>query len=100
MSEKRAASRERVVQVSTVIGAAVKEQREEAGWTEGVAIWVAVIVVSFVGRAFLTVAAPSSVKIGQAYLAYDVRSLSQFLGHHTKHVRSMHTHRQKAFQCL
>ena len=30
----------------------MKEQREEAGWTEGVAIWVAVFVVSFVGRGF------------------------------------------------
>ncbi len=41
------------LQVSTVIGAAVKEQSEEAGWTEGVAIWVAVLVVSFVGKVLL-----------------------------------------------
>lgn len=40
-------------QVSTVIGAAVKEQRDEAAWTEGVAIWVAVLVVSLVGELFL-----------------------------------------------
>ena len=37
------------MQVSTVIGAAIKSQREEAAWTEGVAIWVAVAVVSLVG---------------------------------------------------
>ena len=40
------------MQVSTVIGAAVKEQREEAAWTEGIAIWVAVMVVSGVGERF------------------------------------------------
>ena len=39
-----------VLQVSTVIGAAVKSQREESGWSEGVAIWVAVLIVSFVGE--------------------------------------------------
>lgn len=32
-----------------MIGAAIKSQREEAAWTEGVAIWVAVAVVSIVG---------------------------------------------------
>ena len=37
------------LQVSTVIGAVVKSQREQAAWTEGVAIWVAVMVVSLVG---------------------------------------------------
>jgi Ca2+-transporting ATPase len=35
--------------ISTVLGSAVKEQREESAWSEGVAIWVAVIVVSGVG---------------------------------------------------
>ena len=40
----------RDTQVSTVIGAAVKSQREDTGWSEGVAIWVAVMIVSFVGR--------------------------------------------------
>lgn len=37
------------LQISTVLGSAVKEQREESAWSEGVAIWVAVIVVSGVG---------------------------------------------------
>ena len=39
-------------QVSTVLGAAIKEEREQSAWTEGVAIWVAVIVVSGVGVYF------------------------------------------------
>ena len=39
------------VQVSTIIGAAVKSEREQAAWTEGIAIWVAVAVVSMVGKA-------------------------------------------------
>ena len=39
-----------VLQVSTVIGAVVKSQREQAAWTEGVAIFVAVMVVSLVGN--------------------------------------------------
>jgi Ca2+-transporting ATPase len=38
-------------QISTVIGVAVKSQREESAWSEGVAIWIAVLVVSFVGKA-------------------------------------------------
>ena len=37
-------------QVSTVLGVTIKEQREEKAWTEGVAIWVAVLVVSLVGE--------------------------------------------------
>lgn len=36
-------------QVSTVLGFAIRSQREEAAWTEGIAIWVAVGVVSLVG---------------------------------------------------
>lgn len=39
-----------VAQVSTVLGAAIKEEREQNAWTEGVAIWIAVIVVSGVGK--------------------------------------------------
>lgn len=39
-----------VAQVSTVLGVVIKEQREEKAWTEGVAIWVAVLVVSLVGQ--------------------------------------------------
>lgn len=35
--------------VSTVLGAAVPQEREQNSWTEGVAIWVAVLVVSLVG---------------------------------------------------
>jgi len=35
--------------VSTILGAAVPEEREENSWSEGVAIWVAVFVVSLVG---------------------------------------------------
>ena len=38
-----------MVQVSTVLGFVIKSQREEAAWTEGIAIWVAVAVVSGVG---------------------------------------------------
>lgn len=38
------------LQVSTVLGVAIKEEREQKAWTEGVAIWVAVIVVSLVGE--------------------------------------------------
>ena len=36
-------------QVSTVLGVAIKEEREQNAWSEGVAIWVAVMVVSLVG---------------------------------------------------
>ena len=36
-------------QVSTILGAVIPAQRAEQAWTEGVAIWVAVVVVSFVG---------------------------------------------------
>ena len=43
----------RCLQISTVIGAAVKSQREDSGWSEGVAIWVAVLIVSFVGEPLL-----------------------------------------------
>ena len=35
--------------VSTALGAGIKEEREENAWVEGVAIWVAVILVSLVG---------------------------------------------------
>lgn len=35
--------------VSTALGAGIKEEREEQAWVEGVAIWVAVIIVSLVG---------------------------------------------------
>lgn len=35
--------------VSTILGCAVPEEREQHAWTEGVAIWVAVLVVSLVG---------------------------------------------------
>ena len=38
------------LQVSTILGVAIKQQREERAWTEGVAIWVAVLVVSSVGE--------------------------------------------------
>jgi Ca2+-transporting ATPase len=38
------------LQVSTVLGAALEEERKQNGWTEGVAIWIAVIVVSLVGE--------------------------------------------------
>ena len=40
-----------MLQVSTVLGVAIKEEREQNAWSEGVAIWVAVIVVSLVGEA-------------------------------------------------
>lgn len=35
-------------QVSTVLGASIPEQRAERGWVEGVAIWVAVLIITFV----------------------------------------------------
>ena len=35
--------------ISTILGAAIPAEREESAWTEGVAIWVAVLVVSLVG---------------------------------------------------
>jgi P-type Ca2+ transporter type 2C len=35
--------------VSTVLGVAIKEERQNNAWVEGVAIWVAVILVSMVG---------------------------------------------------
>ena len=34
-----------------MLGISIKEQREEKAWTEGVAIWVAILVVSLVGAA-------------------------------------------------
>ena len=37
-----------------MLGFAIKSQREEAAWTEGIAIWVAVGVVSLVGEDLLT----------------------------------------------
>lgn len=46
-----------LLQISTVLGSAVKDQREESAWSEGVAIWVAVIVVSGVGE-YLSSASP------------------------------------------
>lgn len=33
-----------------MLGAAIREEREQSAWTEGVAIWIAVIVVSGVGE--------------------------------------------------
>ena len=44
-----APSQDMVLQVSTVLGFVIKSQREESAWTEGIAIWVAVAVVSGVG---------------------------------------------------
>ena len=35
--------------LSTVLGVAIEEEREELGWVDGVAIWVAVLIVSGVG---------------------------------------------------
>ncbi len=34
--------------ISTIIGVAVPEEREEKAWTEGIAIWVAVLIVTLV----------------------------------------------------
>jgi hypothetical protein len=36
--------------VSTVLGAALEEQRKEGEWIEGIAIWVAVAIVIVVGE--------------------------------------------------
>lgn len=38
------------MQVSTVLGSAIPDERAKNGWIEGVAIWIAVIVVISVGR--------------------------------------------------
>lgn len=38
------------LQVSTVLGSAIPEEREKNGWVEGVAIWIAVLVVIGVGE--------------------------------------------------
>ena len=46
------------LQISTVIGAALPSERAQSGWTEGVAIWVAVIIVSLVGEPPLTCLTP------------------------------------------
>lgn len=35
--------------VSTILGLVIKEERDDGGWIDGVAIWVAVFVVAFVG---------------------------------------------------
>ncbi|KAG2453047.1 hypothetical protein HYH02_002382 [Chlamydomonas schloesseri] len=35
--------------VSTILGAAIPEEREKSAWVEGVAIWVAVLIVTLVG---------------------------------------------------
>jgi P-type Ca2+ transporter type 2C len=35
--------------ISTVLGAAIEKERKKGVWAEGVAIWVAVIIVSLVG---------------------------------------------------
>jgi Ca2+-transporting ATPase len=37
------------MQISTVLGAAIAKEREHKAWIEGVAIWVAVILVTCVG---------------------------------------------------
>ncbi len=56
MSDMAHAARVRVsmhahtrTQVSTVLGVAIPEERQESGWVEGVAIWVAIAVVVLVG---------------------------------------------------
>jgi hypothetical protein len=37
-------------QLSTVIGAAIPEERHEGKWIEGIAIWVAIFLVTFVSE--------------------------------------------------
>jgi hypothetical protein len=39
-----------LLQVSTVLGAALEEQRKEGEYMEGIAIWVAVAIVIMVGE--------------------------------------------------
>ncbi len=48
--EHEAEDRWNRLQVSTVLGAALPDQREEKEWIEGVAIWIAVIAVTMVGE--------------------------------------------------
>jgi hypothetical protein len=38
------------LQLSTVIGAAIPEERHEGKWIEGIAIWVAIFLVTFVSE--------------------------------------------------
>jgi P-type Ca2+ transporter type 2C len=38
------------LQISTILGAAIPEERKHNGWIEGVAIWVAVLAVTLVGK--------------------------------------------------
>jgi Ca2+-transporting ATPase len=40
--------------VSTVLGSALPEQRKEGEWIEGIAIWVAVLIVVAVGESIDT----------------------------------------------
>ncbi len=40
------------LQVSTVLGSVLEEQRIHNEWIEGVAIWIAVIIVIFVGESY------------------------------------------------
>jgi hypothetical protein len=39
-----------LLQLSTVIGAAIPEERHEGKWIEGIAIWVAIFLVTFVSE--------------------------------------------------
>jgi hypothetical protein len=41
------------LQLSTVIGAAIPEERHEGKWIEGIAIWVAIFLVTFVSECLL-----------------------------------------------
>ena len=45
--------------MSTILGAAIKSERDQSAWSEGVAIWVAVIVVSGVGERLLAARTPA-----------------------------------------
>jgi ABC-type transport system involved in cytochrome c biogenesis permease subunit len=55
-----------LVQVSTVLGAALEEQRKEGEYIEGVAIWVAVAIVIMVGEQHMACASETGVSAVRA----------------------------------
>lgn len=48
-----------------MLGAAIREEREQSAWTEGVAIWIAVIVVSGVGESSLHLCSSRKAEVDQ-----------------------------------
>lgn len=61
-----------------MLGAVIREEREQSAWTEGVAIWIAVIVVSGVGKL-----ASSSKLLRQVYSTN--KAMARFCFHKVLH---------------